>query len=284
MTGYVQELGRELAASGIAGKRRARILAEIEDHLACDERAELGHPAELAQQFADELGTSLARRAANVGFVSLAVSGICFGLMLLTARAAGITWGGARFHTTLVGIAGGAAAVLAAQVAFAAGLLGVLRSTALRRQLIIPRSEAAIIGRRAGVALGSAIMAMAGLVLLALEVRHAAPWWRWLTVGTGGMSEVCLLAAVPNVALAARVRPAKPGGAGDLLADLGPFSAPFASTRAVAVVVAGAVAAIVTAVGVLGADPFDGAIRGVADGLACLTGFAVLGRYLGLRA
>jgi len=30
-------------------------------------------------------------------------------------------------------------------------------------------------------------------------------------------------------------------------------------------------------------DPFDGLARALADGLLCLGGFAVLGRYLGLR-
>jgi hypothetical protein len=35
--------------------------------------------------------------------------------------------------------------------------------------------------------------------------------------------------------------------------------------------------------GVVQSDPFDGLARGLADGAACLAGFAVLGRYLGLR-
>jgi hypothetical protein len=32
------------------------------------------------------------------------------------------------------------------------------------------------------------------------------------------------------------------------------------------------------------ADPYDGILRGLADAIACLAGFAVLGRYLGLQA
>jgi hypothetical protein len=30
-------------------------------------------------------------------------------------------------------------------------------------------------------------------------------------------------------------------------------------------------------------DPFDGLVQGVFEGLACFGGFAVLGKYLGLR-
>jgi hypothetical protein len=36
------------------------------------------------------------------------------------------------------------------------------------------------------------------------------------------------------------------------------------------------------AAGVQG-DPFDGALNGTAEALACLAGFAAFGRYLGLR-
>jgi hypothetical protein len=44
------------------------------------------------------------------------------------------------------------------------------------------------------------------------------------------------------------------------------------------------VAIVIAPAGVLQSDPYDGALRGVADALACLTGFALLGRYLGLQA
>jgi hypothetical protein len=47
--------------------------------------------------------------------------------------------------------------------------------------------------------------------------------------------------------------------------------------------VAAAVAFVIAAGGVAQADPFDGALRRLADGGACLVGFAVLGRFLGLR-
>jgi hypothetical protein len=60
----IAELGRELAAVGIRGRERDRILAEFADHLACDPDAVLGDPRELARQFADDLATDTTRRAA----------------------------------------------------------------------------------------------------------------------------------------------------------------------------------------------------------------------------
>ncbi|HEY5427845.1 MAG TPA: hypothetical protein VIK04_01905, partial [Solirubrobacteraceae bacterium] len=49
-----------------------------------------------------------------------------------------------------------------------------------------------------------------------------------------------------------------------------------------AVVVAVAVAAAITVAGVPASDALDGGVRGIADALVCLVGFATLGRYLGL--
>lgn len=47
-------------------------------------------------------------------------------------------------------------------------------------------------------------------------------------------------------------------------------------------IVAGAVAVAITVASVPASDAFDGALRGIADALVCLLGFATLGRYLGL--
>jgi hypothetical protein len=48
---------------------------------------------------------------------------------------------------------------------------------------------------------------------------------------------------------------------------------------------AGVGLALLTATaGVIGSDPYDGAIRGLFEGAGCLAGFATLGRYFGLHA
>jgi hypothetical protein len=43
------------------------------------------------------------------------------------------------------------------------------------------------------------------------------------------------------------------------------------------------IAAALTVAGLLTDDPYDGALNGIGDTLACLAGYALLGRYLGLR-
>ncbi len=50
-----------------------------------------------------------------------------------------------------------------------------------------------------------------------------------------------------------------------------------------AIGLAAAILVVLAVAGVAQSDPYDGALRGLADGLACLLGFGLLGRYLGLR-
>jgi hypothetical protein len=87
------------------------------------------------------------------------------------------------------------------------------------------------------------------------------------------------------VLAAAKVRPVREGPSGGLFDDLGSLAPSVMRGRPwrFALAVAAVVAIMLTAAGVLQADPYDGALRGLADALACLAGFLVLGRYLGLR-
>jgi hypothetical protein len=78
---YVDSLEVELAAAGIPARRRARIVAEFSDHLHENPEAELGAPRDLARQFADELGTRLARGTAYRAFAALAVAAIVLVVM-----------------------------------------------------------------------------------------------------------------------------------------------------------------------------------------------------------
>ena len=280
---YVEDLGRQLSAVGIRGRARTRVLAEIDDHLACDPGADLGDPKDLARRFADELGTSFACRSARDAFAGLAVGGVCFLVMGMTAAAAGVGWSGARFDAPLSGVIATGLAAVAAQVAFVAGALGMWRAWWLRREPVISRAQATVLGRRAGVGLASGIVALAALAVAVLELKGAGSWWRVTAVAGAGLGELALLAALPSALAAARVRPTSDGDAGDLAADLAPIVAVNLSARALGLWVAAAVAVAIAAAGVIGGDPFDGALRGMADGAACLGGFALLGRYLGLR-
>ncbi len=88
---FLADLESELTKAGIPARRRARIVAEFTDHLSQDPAADLGEPEALAQQFADELGTRLARVTAYRAFAVLAVAGIA---LLVTFFDGGRTWGG----------------------------------------------------------------------------------------------------------------------------------------------------------------------------------------------
>jgi hypothetical protein len=128
---------------------------------------------------------------------------------------------------------------------------------------------------------------MLGLALLAIELGDtvASSWRTFVLIGSG-VSSIALLAAAPAVLAAARLRPVAAGGRGDLFDDLGPLVPVWLRGRdwPLALGVAGAVAMVITLAGITQSDGFDGAARGIADALACLAGFALLGGYLGLRS
>jgi amino acid transporter len=277
--GYLDELGRELSDVGIQGRLRRRILAESEDHLRGDPDApaRFGSPLELANQFAAELGARASRRAAVGAFLALGVAGAVFALAFVGANFAGRpapdTWSGLAQLALVV-------ATVAPQVSFVAGALALVRSFR-RRERVLPSAELTVINRRTVVALLFGLLTMAALAILAIELRDVtASWWVALTViGTSIAAPLLLLAGVPAVR-AARLRPHVSGGAGDVFDDLGfGRTGPWRFACAVAI----AVGMVVFLVAAVQGDPFDGALNGMAEALACLGGFAVLGRYLGLR-
>ena len=276
---YLDELSHELGKVGIRGRLRRRFLAESEDHLRGDAVAleRFGSPAELANQFAAELGARSSRRAAVSAFVALGAAGIAYALSFVGAAFAGQpapdTWPLlAQLMLPVV--------IVAPQVAFVAGSLGLVR-TLRRRERVLPSAELAVINRRTSVALVSGTVTMAALAVLALELQDvSAAWWVAVTlVGTSIAAPLLVLAGIP-VVRASRLRPQVAGEAGDLFDDIG-----FGRTgpwRFACLVAIGVGLAVFLAAAVQG-DPFDGALNGVAEALACLGGFAVLGRYLSLR-
>jgi hypothetical protein len=281
---YLESLDQELAAAGIPGRRRARIVAEFADHLECDPQAQLGEPKALAQQFADELGTVLARRAAFVAFAALALAGLLLAIGLL--RGQGRFFASASSARPVLGDIGAWFTVLGAQVAFAAGVLAAVRAFRRRQAGVVPREEAVILVRRAAVGLGAGLATMVGFGLSALALRdHVAGSWVTLALSLSGAAIVILLATAPVVLTAARLRPVAAGSAGDLYEDFGPLvPRPLQGNPwTLAITLAVAIAIVLTVVGIVKADGYDGALRGIADGLACLIGFGLLGRYLGLR-
>ena len=145
---YLEQLDRALRDCGFDGRRRRRIVAEFTDHLQENPAADLGDPAQIARRFADELGTHRARTAALAAFAALVFAGVIVairGAAMLPLRS-----DGSEFDTTELLVA-----LLAGQVALAAGGLAGLRALRLRREPTIPRREAVVLARRAGVGLAA---------------------------------------------------------------------------------------------------------------------------------
>ncbi len=279
---YLQQLDEALRDCGFARRRRRRIVSEFADHLEQNPSAELGDPTQIAHRFADALGTHRARTAALAAFAALVVTGA-----IVAIRAAAmfpLRADGSRFDTTALLVA-----ILAGQVALAAGGLALLRALRLRRAATVSRREAILLGRRAGVGLvAGAITILAFPFQQTHEIGGAAAQIGggstngiWTALSAAGL--LALASATPAVIRAARVRPRAIGPAGDLLTDLRLPASPARTPTRVALLFAGALALVVTVAGIAADDPYDGMLRGVLEGAACLAGYGLLGGYLGLR-
>ena len=312
---YLDELDSELAAAGIPARRRARIVAEFTDHLGENPAAELGAAKDLARQFADELGTRLARITAYRAFAVLAVAGITLGVMFFGG---GRTWGawvgyGSNPYDGVIPGWWVPLMVLwfvTAQVALAAGSLALLRAWQLRHERVITAGDAAVLNRRAAVGLVAGAFTM--LLLPATDLMLARPliyrmpggaieaqvdrwhslfapyghtWWPYVAMIGGPLLIIAMLAMLPSVMAAARLRPSREGAAGDLTSDIGPeLSERFAaSPERIAVALSATIVLVMLAVGARSDDALDGLLRGVLDAGVCMAGFALLGSYLGLR-
>ena len=275
---YLEALDLELVDVGIPSRLRRRILAESEDHLRSDDGAleRFGTPAEVANAFAAELGARTSRRAAIGAFGALGVAGAVYAVSFIGASFAGHpppdTW-------SVLALLAFVAVILAPQVSFVAGSLALVR-VLRRREAVLPSSELRVINRRTGIALVFGILTMVALGVLAIELRsESAGWWVELTlVGAAIATPLLVLAALP-AAVAARLKPRVAGEPGDLFDDLGFRTEPWRFATLVAVSLGLVVFLVAAAQG----DPFDGAVNGMAEAIACLAGFAALGRYLGLR-
>ena len=279
------QLSRELSAVGITGRERRRVLDEFADHLACDPGAQLGEPAALARQFADEVGSARARRAAAVSFAALALAGSLFGLAFVTSDA---VFGATPKGGPAIGQIATAVAILFSQVSFVAGTLAGLRWLQRRGSGVLSAAEAKVIVRRAAVAVICGVVTMVSLGTLAIAYHRFQPSaWATFAIVAASVGTAALLASLPAVWAAARLRPVAEGSAGDIFDDLGGFVTlvpPPLRGRPwrVAAVVSVVVAVAITVVAVPAQDAYDGALRGILDALLCMAGFATLGRYLGL--
>jgi hypothetical protein len=276
---YLDDLSGELRARGIHGRRHARIIDEFADHLGCDPQAELGDPHELAGQFADELGTTLARNAALVALALVGSTVIARLATYLPLRNTNFSDGDtAALMVCLV----------SAQIAFVAGGVGLVRALRLRSHPVIPAVEARILRRRAAIGLLAGVIASVALPFHASSEHHPTPgdWIGYVAIALTVI--VSALAAWPVIA-AGRVKPTADGSASDVFDDLGPLAglATALAGRSVtrfAWVLAAALLVAIAAAGFAVDDAFDGIFRGLAESTVFIACYATLGRYLGLRS
>jgi len=280
---YLRELEAELGAVGIRGSRRRRILVETADHLReSGDTGRFGEPRLIAARFADELATNGARRTALFSFFALAPAGIGSALLVgLNRPGPDIT----SARTLSVGLAAALVIALAPQISLAAGLLAIALAWRLRAAQVAPAAAISLLHRRVAVALGAGAATLAGVAVYAVEYSRGLPdWWTTLAFAVTATAIVPVAVAAAALGRTARLRAATSGPGGDVFDDLGPlldrvplrlrgrpwrFCLLFAAAVAVVAFVGG------------GLD--EGPRNAVAEFAAICFGFAILGRFLGLR-
>jgi len=281
---YLRELEFELGKVGIGGSRRRRILAETADHLReSDDPAGFGEPRLIAARFADELATNGARRTALFSFFALAPAAIGYALLLgLSRPGPDIT----SAKTLPLGLTAALMIALAPQISLAAGLLAIALAWRLRAAPAAPAAEISFLHRRAAVALTAGAATLAGVAVYAVEYSRGLPvWWTTLAFAVTGTAIVPVAVAAGALGRTARLQARTAGAAGDVFDDLGPLldrvplrlrGQPWRFCLLFAAAVAGAV--------FVGGGLDEGPRNAVAEFAAICAGFAVLGRFLGLRS
>jgi hypothetical protein len=262
---FSSELRRELARHGIDPRRARRIVAELEDHRACDPDAELGSPELIASRFAAELRVVETRRATYGGFLALALTAIAIVAATMAISAAG-GWPTVGGVSEWLIMTSGLVVVVAGQVAFVAGVLAVWL-------LLSDGDELALVQRRMRVALAAAAAAAAGELVQVISLRsHLPVWWFALSVGVTAASAAGLTAAVVVLRRAG-------GLTRDRSFVTGGVPQWFVLTTGAAVV-----GVMTVATAHLERSWIEGLIRGGFEAVAFAGGFLALGRFVGLRA
>jgi hypothetical protein len=245
----IDELSRELAAVGIRGRLRARILAEAAEHLRDGSPGSFGDPRVVARRFAEELGPEEARRAARGSFAALVVAAAAYALLFWKLNAQPPR----DILSSRVGFVATIGLILLPQFSFVGGLLAPVARTP---RLAVRR---AALGLVAGA--GSLVCA---LVAAASYGLHTPLLWVLVPAGAA------LLVASGQTVRAARIHTSAAGRE---------LTLSWAQGLAVTL----AAAAAVGIAGASGGDPGEGVRNALAESLACMSGFAVFGKVLGLR-
>jgi Domain of unknown function (DUF1707) len=285
---WLDRLADQLAARGVTGKDRRRILAELQDHIDCEPGCEsrLGDPQDLAASFADELATDRARRAALDVFVALALAAIALLVSQLTIAHAGGYPGFTHGLSLALFVPAAVGMFVASQVALVAGTLAALRAVRRRRARTLPAAETALIRRRAWIGLFGGLATVLGLELYVVDFSSVLPaWWLALVAGLAGVAGVALLAAAKRLVGAGAIIAGTGGPPGNVFDDVPSIDWRWLRRRPWRL---GAIASLTVflAMTLLGWHAehslIEGIERGVIEGLAAAAGFALLGRAIGV--
>jgi hypothetical protein len=285
---WLDRLGDALAARGVGGRDRERILLELSDHIACEPgcEARLGDPVQLAETFADELATGRARRGTWEVFgalvltaVVLVVSQVTLGRLGYPVFSHGLS--PVLFFPGLAGI------FIAPQVALVAGTLAAVRCLRRRRAPRLAAAEIALIRRRAWIALAAGLATVVGLELHVIDFERVLPaWWLTLTATLAAIAGLALLSAARELRSGGTVTSTATGPAGDVFDDLRLIRSSWLRRNPWRL---GAAASLAVGLAFMLFEAHvehswvEGLQRGMLEGLAAAVGFLLLGRAIGMR-
>jgi uncharacterized membrane protein YidH (DUF202 family) len=287
---WLREFEDELTARHVRPPARERIVAELRDHIACEQGAptRLGAPREIAGQYADELGAHEVRAGAMRTFGALA----CTAVALLASQLALTRIGGMgrypgfdRGFSTALSLPAIFALLVGPQVALVAGTLAAWRALRRRRAAVLPREEVALVGRRARIGLAAGIATMAGQLLYVADFAAVLPvWWLALSGALAAGALAALALAWRGLARGSATVVAAGGEAGDLFDDIAALRRlrdhPLALWLSGALACGGAVTLLEWHAE---RSLAEGLERGAFEVVAMSIGFVVLGRAIGAR-
>ncbi len=224
---WLNEFEDELAARRVRRAARERLVAELADHLACEEGqpepialTRLGAAREIAAECAEELAADEGRRSAFVAFAALAVTAIALAATQMGLAAIGYP-GYDRGLSAAISLPSLLGIVVGSQVALVTGTLAGWRALRRRRQRVLPAAELALIATRTRIALAAGLVVSLSIALLAVDyVRVLPAWWLALAFTLSAAATGALAGAWRVGAHASSTLAAAAGPAGDLFDDV----------------------------------------------------------------
>jgi hypothetical protein len=290
---WLSEFEAELVARGIRPAARERLVAELADHIACEQGAStrleltrLGVAREIAGQYADELAADDVRRGAFAVFAALSLAAAALvASQVSLGRLSGGYPGFDHGFSLALALPAIFATLVGPQVALVAGTLAAWRALRRRREAVLPAAEIALVRRRAQVGLVAGFVTTAGVLLYAVNFIGVLPaWWLVLSAMLATGATAALVAARQALAHSSATVVASAGPAGDLFDDIPLLRA--LRGRPLALCVSGAITSgVVVTLGEWHAEHSlaEGLQRGIFEALALSICFVLLGRAIGAR-